>query len=74
MKVSFDWELQIILKNRKVGFVSKNATMIQIQDMFENGKQDIVVKTVKGFNIKNSFYNFNSRKYLFGNCCPRHVQ
>ena len=32
----------------------KNATMhmIQIQDMFENGKPDIVLKTVKGFKIK----------------------
>ena len=37
--------------------------MIQIQDMFENGKPDIVLKTVKGFNIKkNSFYNFDFRK------------
>ena len=26
--------------------------MIQIQDMFKNGKPDIVLKTVKGFNIK----------------------
>ena len=26
--------------------------MIQIQDMFENGKPDIVLKTVKGFHIK----------------------
>jgi len=26
--------------------------MFQIQDMFENGKPDIVLKTVKGFNIK----------------------
>ena len=26
--------------------------MIQIQDMFENGKPDIVLKTVQGFNIK----------------------
>ena len=25
--------------------------MIQIQNMFKNGKQDIVLKTVKGFNI-----------------------
>ena len=27
----------------------ENETMIQIQDMFENGKPDIVLKTVKGF-------------------------
>ena len=26
--------------------------MIQIQDMFQNGKPDIVLKTGKGFNIK----------------------
>ena len=26
--------------------------MIRIQDMFENGKLDIVLKTVKGINIK----------------------
>ena len=26
--------------------------MIKIQDMFENGKPDIVLKTVKGFNIE----------------------
>ena len=26
--------------------------MIQIQNMFENGKFDIVLKTVKGINIK----------------------
>ena len=25
--------------------------------MFENGKPDIVLKTVKGFNLKNSYYN-----------------
>ena len=25
--------------------------------MFENGKPNIVLKTVKGFNLKNSYYN-----------------
>ena len=30
----------------------ENATMFQIQDMFENGKPNIVLKTVKRFNIK----------------------
>ena len=30
----------------------ENATMIQIQDIFENGKPDIVLKTVMGFDIK----------------------
>ena len=33
-------------------FCLVNATMIQIQDMFQNGKPDIVLKTVKGFKIK----------------------
>ena len=36
----------------KSRFGSENATVIQIQDMFENGKTDIVLKMVKGFNIK----------------------
>jgi len=37
--------------------------MFQIQDMFENGKPDIVLKTVKRFNIKlNSCYNFDFKK------------
>ena len=44
--------MRIILKNDKSGFCLKNATMFQIQDMFENGKPDIVFKTVKGFNIE----------------------
>ena len=30
-------------------FCLENETMIQIQDMLENGKPDIVLKTVKGF-------------------------
>ena len=37
---------------RESGFFLENATMIQIQDMFENGKSDIVLKTVTGFSIK----------------------
>jgi len=48
----FCFELRIILKNGKVGVVSKTRLMIQIQDMFEDGKPDIVLKMVKGFNIK----------------------
>ena len=38
--------------------------MIQIQDMFENGEPDIILKmkTVKGFNIKRTFYKFDLRK------------
>ena len=46
----FCFELRISLKNGKIGFVWK--TMVQIQDMFENGKPDIVLKTVKGFDMK----------------------
>ena len=30
----------------------ENATMFQIQDMFENVKPDIVLKTVERFNTK----------------------
>ena len=36
-----------------------DATMIQIQDMFENGKPDIVLKTV---NIKELLYDFDLRQ------------
>jgi len=32
--------------------------------MFENGKPDIVLKTVKRFNIKNSYFNFDYKKSL----------
>ena len=52
MKVNFVLNCGFILKNGKVGVVSKTRLMIQIQDMFENGKPDIVLKMVKGFNIK----------------------
>ena len=72
MKLSFALYC-LILKNGKVGF-SENATMIQIQNMFENGKPDIVLKTIKGFNIKrilfiilipeNVGYSFNYRLLL----------
>ena len=52
-EIEFCSELRFILKNGKVGFVSETRhAMIQIQDMFENGKPDIVLKTVKGINIK----------------------
>ena len=38
-------------QKRETGFCL--ATMFQIQDMFENGKHDIFLKTVKGFiNVK----------------------
>ena len=33
-------------------FCLENATMILIQDMFEKGKPDNVLKTIKGFNLK----------------------
>ena len=32
----------------EIGVCLENATMVQIQDMFENGNPDIVLKTVKG--------------------------
>ena len=41
-----------VLENGKVGFCLGNATMFQIQAMFENGKPDIVLKTIKRFKIK----------------------
>ena len=48
----FCFELWIILeKKRKVSFVSKTQ-QFQIQDMFENGSPDIVLKTVQRCNIK----------------------
>ena len=47
-------ELRIKLESRKVAFV-ENATMIQIQDVFKNGKTDIFLKTFKSFNIKTPF-------------------
>ena len=39
-------------QKRESGFCLENAIMVQIQDMFENVKPDIVLKTAKGFNIK----------------------
>jgi len=39
-------------QKRESEFCLENAKMIKIQDMFENGKPDIVLKTVKGFNIE----------------------
>jgi len=39
-------------QKRESGFCLENSTMFQIQDMFQNGKPDIVLKTVKKFNIK----------------------
>ena len=34
----------------------ENATIIQIRDNFENGKPDIFLKKVKGFNIKRTSF------------------
>jgi len=39
-------------QKRESGFCPENATMFQIQDMFENGKPNFVLKTVKRFNVK----------------------
>ena len=39
-------------QKRESGVCPEKAKMIKIQDMFENGKPDIVLKTVKGFNIE----------------------
>ena len=54
MKVSFVLNCGLYSK-RKSGFCLKN-TMILIQDMFENEKAEFVLKTVKGFNIKELLY------------------
>ena len=42
----FCFKLWIILKNMKVGFCLENATMFQIQDMFENGKPNILSRAL----------------------------
>ena len=48
--------------------------MFQIQEMFENGKPNIVLKTVKRINLKRTPIIILILKNLkFGNCCPRHV-
>ena len=41
--MSFVMNCGLYLKNGNVRFVLKNATMIQIQDMLETGKPDIVM-------------------------------
>ena len=51
MKVSFVLNCGLYSKTGK-GVCLENATMFQIQDMFEKGKPDIVLKTVKGFFLK----------------------
>ena len=45
--------LELHTQKRESGFCLENATMFQIQDMFENVKPNIVLKTVKRFNINN---------------------
>ena len=62
MKVSFVLNCGLYSKTGK-GVCLENATMFQIQDVFENLKPDIVLKTVKRFNIKNSYFNFDLKKF-----------
>ena len=48
--------------------------MFQIQDMFENGKPNIVLKTVKEFNIKRTpIIIFIKEKLKIGNGCICYV-
>ena len=42
----------VILKNGNTGLSRKRDNMLKIQNMFANVKPDIVMKTVKRFNIK----------------------
>ena len=46
------------------GFCLENAAMFQIQDIFENGKPNIVLKTVKRFNIKRTLIIILIKKSL----------
>ena len=52
MKVSFVLKGGLYLKTGKWVLSRKRDNMFKIPDMFENGKPDIVLKTVKRFNIK----------------------
>ena len=52
MKVSFVLNCGLYLKTGKWVLSRKRDNMFQIQDMFENGKPDIVLKSVERFNIK----------------------
>ena len=58
MKMSLMFWIADYAQKRGSGFCLENATMIQIQDMFEKGKPDIDLKTVKGFNLKRSSFLF----------------
>ena len=54
--------------------LSRKRYNFQIQDMFEKEKPDIVLKTVKRFNIiRTPVIIFISKKFRIGNWCPRHV-
>ena len=55
MKMSFVLNYRLNWKTGK-SILSRKATMIPIHDMFENGKADIVLKTVNGFSIKRTTF------------------
>ena len=56
MNVSFLFWIADYIQKRESLVGLENATMIPIEDMFENGEHGIVLKTIKGVNIKtNSF-------------------
>ena len=52
MKVSFVLNCGLYSKTGNWVLSRKRDNMFQIQDMFENRKPDIVLKTVKKFNLK----------------------
>ncbi len=77
MKDSFVLNCRLFLK-RGSGVCLENATMIQIRDMFQNGKPDIVLKTVNRFNVKRTPISFDLKSSLkwgivvfvmFNKCC-----
>ena len=51
-------------QNGKTGFCLENATMFQIQGMFENGKSDIVLKTDMGRDPKHPVFQFVPISYV----------
>ena len=51
MKVNFVFNCGLYSKTGKRVLSRKRDNMFKIPDMFENGKPDIVLKTVKRFNI-----------------------
>ena len=56
----------------KTGKWVLSQKMVQIQDIFKNGKPNIVLKTVMGFNIKSTPFITLILENI-ENCCPRHV-